>query len=56
MNLTEQAISICRENYDKNCGGCPLRKECVTNVPYGQEALDRWTERVNQAASTLTLF
>jgi len=52
--LSDQALSICRENYANNCGGCPLRPVCVTHIGPGQEALARWTERVNEAAKTQT--
>ncbi len=53
VELTEKAKTICKENYDKNCGGCPLRRVCVTTIGPGYDGLNKWTESVNQAAEEL---
>ncbi|MFD2334654.1 hypothetical protein ACFSR7_35880 [Cohnella sp. GCM10020058] len=56
LQITEQASAICRENYAKNCGGCPLRPECVAPTGPGTANLNKWIQAVNEKASTLTLF
>lgn len=53
IKLTAAALAICEANYTKNCGGCPLRPECVGSIGPGQEALDRWTTRINERAEEL---
>jgi len=51
--LSQAALDICSENYAKNCGGCPLRQECVSNIGPGYEGLQRWQDKVNEAAEKI---
>ncbi|MFD0710611.1 hypothetical protein [Paenibacillus sp. GCM10027626] len=51
--LTSTAKSICEQNYKSNCGGCPLRPECVGQIGPGKESFDRWIDRVNQLADEI---
>ncbi|WP_226000924.1 hypothetical protein [Paenibacillus sp. BJ-4] len=51
--LSDKALQICKENHKKNCGGCPIRTECVYPIGPGTEALERWTEKVNAAAENI---
>ncbi|MGK5512275.1 hypothetical protein [Brevibacillus formosus] len=48
--LSEKAKGICHENYGKNCGKCPIRPKCTASVGPGRDALERWTNSVNEAA------
>ncbi|WP_199425785.1 hypothetical protein [Thermaerobacillus caldiproteolyticus] len=47
--LSEKVIAVCRQNYKKNCGRCPIRPECVRPI-IGQEGLNEWIRKVNEAA------
>lgn len=51
--LSTIAISICEENYTKNCGSCPLRPVCVTGIGPGYEGLQRWQDNINAAAEEI---
>lgn len=33
MTDWDYAKLICEENYDDNCGDCPIRYACCTNTP-----------------------
>ncbi|WP_161795164.1 hypothetical protein [Aneurinibacillus migulanus] len=52
MKISNEARTICREYYDKHCGTCPIRPQCVVPVGGGQEALERWSQAVNEAAES----
>jgi len=54
-NLSKVATTICFDNYTNNCGGCPLRPECVdsTRGKYNWE-LDAWVTRVNDLAEAVS--
>ena len=51
--LSKSATEICEEHYSKRCGHCPLRPACVTPVPWGREALDSYTNEVNELAEKI---
>jgi transcription elongation factor Elf1 len=53
VELSEQAISICKENYASNCGGCGLRPVCATHIPSGYEGLNKWNKSLNELAAEL---
>lgn len=53
VELTERALQICQDNYKSNCGGCPIRTACVTHIGPGKDALNSWTERVNEYAESI---
>jgi hypothetical protein len=50
MKLSGKAIAICKQNYKKNCGRCPIRPVCIAPIGYGQEGLDEWRRKVNEMA------
>jgi hypothetical protein len=50
MKLSAEAIEACKQNYKNNCGRCPIRPACVATVGHGQEGLDEWVRKVNEAA------
>lgn len=52
--LSNAVKQICEENYDTNCGKCPLRPACVTKHPIRtQQDLDRWREETKQLAGQI---
>ncbi|MBY0024522.1 hypothetical protein H7K28_15030 [Paenibacillus polymyxa] len=53
MGLSDKALQICRENYKKNCGRCPIRMECIYPIGPGKEAFERWRDNVNAAAENV---
>ncbi len=53
MGLSDKALQICKDNYKKNCGRCPIRTECIYPIGPGKEAWERWTKNVNTAAENI---
>ena len=54
VKLTEAAAQICRDNYARPCDKCPIRSACKSDKNGGQDGLDAWRTRVNEAASAKT--
>jgi hypothetical protein len=49
MKLSAEAIEVCKQNYKNNCGRCPIRPSCVATIGHGQEGLNEWRMKVNEA-------
>ncbi len=53
LQINEKAIAICKRNYKDNCGRCPIRMACIATVGIGQEGLNEWVRKVNEAAEKI---
>ena len=55
IELSPEVSQICKENYNTNCGNCPLRPACVSKITArGQEDLNREVTTINELAEQLT--
>lgn len=53
LGLSEKARYICKKNYDKNCGTCPLRLKCCH---INHRSLNELTKAINDEAEKIFRF
>ncbi|MDF9763837.1 hypothetical protein OKW24_005733 [Peribacillus simplex] len=49
--LSSEAKAICKDNYQKDCGICPLRKACIATPLLTWENNEKWIVNLNDLAS-----
>lgn len=49
-DLSFEAKQICKENYQSNCGNCPLRSACVTSPRLNKKSHNDWIRNLNEEA------
>jgi hypothetical protein len=51
---SQRALDICKQHYQKNCGRCPLGRECHRwEVTHTQEQLNEKVRKINRLAEEL---
>lgn len=53
IELSDDAMKICKENYSKKCDICELRQACVSHVGTGSHCLNKWILSVNRLAESI---
>jgi len=48
IELSDNVMKICNENYSKKCGVCGLRQKCVNSVGLGRQGFNEWILSVNK--------
>ncbi|WP_234293601.1 hypothetical protein [Billgrantia desiderata] len=50
--LSPVAVDTCERHYKggRGCGKCPIQRQCHAPHSWGQEGIDSWRDKVNQAA------
>lgn len=51
-DLSPLAVDTCEHHYQggRGCGRCPINRQCQAPHPWGQEGIDSWRQKINEAA------